>query len=95
MLGGADRIRWRVVFRGHVQGVGFRYTAQHVARQYDVTGYVRNRPDGAVELVAEGDPQEVERFVRGLEEEMGSYIRDRQVVTEPATGEFEDFGVRY
>ena len=41
-------------FSGHVQGVGFRYTTRSVASRFAVTGYVRNLPDGRVELVAEG-----------------------------------------
>ena len=42
-------------FSGHVQGVGFRYTVQDLAADFDVRGYVRNLPDGRVELVVEGD----------------------------------------
>ena len=46
-------------FSGHVQGVGFRYTVADVAEDFDVRGYVRNLPDGRVELVAEGDEAEI------------------------------------
>jgi acylphosphatase len=47
--------RIHVVVRGRVQGVGFRYAALHAARRSGVAGYVRNRPDGAVEAEVEGD----------------------------------------
>ena len=53
---GMPRERRRVVFSGRVQGVGFRFTCQSLARGFDVAGYVRNLADGRVELVAEGEP---------------------------------------
>jgi acylphosphatase len=87
-------VRWTVLFSGSVQGVGFRYTARGVARGFAVTGYVRNMRDGRVELVAEGAADEVGRFIRAVADEMGGCIRDQQVSTGPATGEFADFGVR-
>ena len=43
-----------ILFRGHVQGVGFRYTARQLASRYDVTGFVRNLTDGRVELLVDG-----------------------------------------
>jgi acylphosphatase len=46
----------RFLIRGIVQGVGFRYHVHRFARDLGVAGYVRNRPDGSVEVVAEGDP---------------------------------------
>jgi acylphosphatase len=57
-------IRRRVVVRGVVQGVGFRYAAQASARARGVSGWIRNRGDGAVEAVFEGDPEAVESMVR-------------------------------
>ena len=58
----AGRTRVRIFYSGHVQGVGFRYTAKTVAAGYDVTGLVRNLPDGRVELVAEGAREELDAF---------------------------------
>jgi acylphosphatase len=86
--------RWTVLYSGHVQGVGFRYTTQSVASGFAITGYVRNRSDGRVELVAEGAAGEVERFVQAIADEMGGYIHGRELTQAPATGEFSDFGVR-
>jgi acylphosphatase len=82
-------------FDGRVQGVGFRYTTQNIAMQYDVHGYVRNLRDGRVELVMEGDEQEMEHVLDSLRQRMNGYIR--QVVTQaaPATGEFESFSIRH
>ncbi|MBL8829940.1 MAG: acylphosphatase, partial [Planctomycetaceae bacterium] len=47
-------IRRRVLFHGRVQGVGFRVTTRSIAQRFAVTGWVRNLPDGSVELLAEG-----------------------------------------
>ena len=84
-----------VHFCGHVQGVGFRYSARQVAAGFDVTGYVQNLADGRVRVVAEGPPQEVDRFLDELGGRMAGYIREIQSQTETATGEFDDFEIRH
>jgi acylphosphatase len=63
----ADRIRRRVVVHGRVQGVFFRDSARERARAHGVSGWVRNRSDGAVEAVLEGPAEAVDRVVRFLE----------------------------
>ena len=55
-----------VTVEGRVQGVGFRHTVKQVASGYDVTGTVRNLPDGRVELVAEGEREELDAFRQGI-----------------------------
>jgi len=57
-------IRRRVVVHGHVQGVFFRDATRRLAEREGVAGWVRNRPDGAVEAVFEGEPEAVERLIR-------------------------------
>jgi acylphosphatase len=52
----------RFIISGEVQGVGFRFFAQRVAAQHQVTGYVRNLEDGRVETLAEGTPEGIEGF---------------------------------
>ncbi len=89
------RIARRVVYRGRVQGVGFRYTARHVAARFAVTGWVRNLPDGTVELLAEGEPREVDRFLDALRDEMSGFIRDEQRVELTATGAHHSFDIRH
>jgi acylphosphatase len=56
-------IRRRLVVHGMVQGVGFRWSCAHEAQSLGVHGWVRNRDDGTVEIVAEGDPAAVQRLV--------------------------------
>jgi len=67
----------RVLYSGRVQGVGFRYTAREVAQGFPVTGYVRNLPNGQVELVAEGIQADVDAFLAALAEQMKEYIREQ------------------
>jgi len=87
--------RRRVFYSGRVQGVGFRFTAQHTARDFPVAGWVRNLPDGRVELVAEGDKKEVDAFLARLAEIMGRYIQSCESVEEESTGEFSGFEIRH
>jgi acylphosphatase len=84
-----------VQFRGHVQGVGFRYRAQQIAAGFDVTGYVQNLADGRVRLVVEGAPQELDRFLDEVRAQMAGYIREVQSEAGTATGEFDDFEIRH
>ncbi|MEA2735779.1 MAG: acylphosphatase [Humisphaera sp.] len=81
-------------FSGRVQGVGFRYTVQDLAKSFAVRGYVRNLPDGRVEMVVEGDEPEIARFAERIGEKMDGFIRKRTDFDAPATREFEDFSVR-
>lgn len=83
------------MYSGHVQGVGFRATACSVARRFSVAGYVKNLADGRVELVAEGDPDEVDRFVAAVADQLGFCIHDTQESTTAGTGEFRRFEIRY
>jgi acylphosphatase len=56
----------RAIVRGRVQGVGFRYFAERAARELGVRGWVRNRPDGTVETLAEGEADAVDRYLDRL-----------------------------
>jgi acylphosphatase len=89
-------LQQRVVhFGGQVQGVGFRFTTCRIAAGYEVTGYVRNLPDGRVECVAEGTDEEIDAFLGELRRAMGGYVRDHSEQTAPYTGQFREFGVRF
>lgn len=59
----------QVIFEGRVQGVGFRYTVKDLARGFDVCGWVKNLPDGTVELQAMGERDELDGFIREIAEE--------------------------
>jgi acylphosphatase len=57
-----------VYFGGRVQGVGFRYSCRHLAKGFDVTGWVKNLDDGRVELWAQGEEDEVKEFLKAIDE---------------------------
>lgn len=84
-----------ITFFGRVQGVGFRYTAIRVAGGYDVTGYVRNVPDGSVQCVVEGEAADIDLFVEDLSSRMGRYIERVTQSKSQATGQFSSFDVEF
>lgn len=89
-----SRQRVKVLYSGHVQGVGFRYTARSVAMGFEVTGAVRNLPDGRVELIAEGERAELDAFCEAIRDAgLGSLIRQETVTWHDATGEFRGFEI--
>lgn len=85
--------RIHVIFKGRVQGVGFRYTAVNIAEGLSCMGWVRNLDNGDVEVVAEQKQDVLESFVDRLENEFSGNIKNREVDWEPATGAFKDFSV--
>jgi acylphosphatase len=88
------RCRMHIYYSGRVQGVGFRYTTKNVATGYEVTGCVRNLKDGRVELIAEGQRQELEEFRGAIRDSgLGSFISDENVAWEDAQGEFRGFEI--
>jgi len=78
-----DQTARHVIFRGRVQGVGFRYTCRDIAARYEVTGFVRNVPDGTVEMFIQGDPTVIDNCIADIQSEFAGYVRDTQI--EPAT----------
>ncbi len=87
--------RFTTYFTGIVQGVGFRYTTESIARSFAVTGFVRNLPDGRVELVAEGLPDEHERFLAQIKATMKSNIEHIQTDSRDAASEFNSFSITH
>ncbi len=83
-----------VFFSGRVQGVGFRYQTVQVAKEFEVSGWVMNLPDGRVQLEAEGRTGEVADFVAALQERMESYIRKTEQSGETRPPQFTGFSIR-
>jgi acylphosphatase len=83
------------LFSGNVQGVGFRYTVQNLAMQFDIRGYVRNTPDGRVELVMEGSDAQMNQLLDDINRKMGTYIDQVDCSTNNPTGEFDRFDIRH
>jgi acylphosphatase len=83
-----------VHYSGHVQGVGFRYTARGLADGFRVAGWVRNLRDGRVEMWVEGEADQVNAFLDALAQQMSGYIHDTTVQDETPQG-LHGFGVRH
>jgi acylphosphatase len=80
-------VRRRVVVHGRVQGVGFRLALSRAAAARGVAGWVRNRPDGTVEAVLEGEPEAVDAAVRFCSEgPRGAAVGRLEVTTEEPEG---------
>jgi acylphosphatase len=89
-----SRSRLQVYYEGTVQGVGFRYTVKTLACDYEVTGLVRNLPDGRVELVAEGVKTELSAFQQAIREsELGHFIRKEEVAWQEPVGGLRGFEI--
>ena len=87
-------IRLHVYYSGHVQGVGFRYSVKQLSLEFDVTGWVKNLPDGRVELVVEGERDELETFQVAIPDAgLRRFIRDTQSHWSEGTGEFRGFEI--
>ena len=85
----------RVWFTGSVQGVGFRYSIRHIAKTFEVSGYVKNLADGRVELIAEGVSEELDRFLDAVQRRFQSHILDSNIIELPVTNQYSDFSIRY
>jgi acylphosphatase len=87
-------IRRRVIVRGRVQGVGFRYSVARAAQSRGVAGWVSNRPDGTVEAVFEGEPEAVDSLVRVCRDGPRGAAVDRVDVVDEELEGLRGFGVR-
>jgi acylphosphatase len=90
-----DFERRDVRYRGHVQGVGFRYTTAALARHCPVSGYVQNLPNGDVRLVVEGRAIELDGLLEAIAQRMARYIEETRVERATATGQFGRFQIRF
>jgi acylphosphatase len=94
MAGQARMTRARILISGRVQGVYFRASARDIAGAHGVAGWVRNRADGDVEAVVEGEEAAVRAFTAWCHQgPPGAYVTKVQVTPELFTGEFEGFHI--
>ncbi|MEZ4286665.1 MAG: acylphosphatase [Polyangiales bacterium] len=86
--------RIQLIVRGRVQGVYYRATAQREARSHGLCGWVKNRPDGSVEIVAEGEEDDVKDFLNWAHEGPSTARVDKiETKWRGYTGEFTDFRI--
>jgi acylphosphatase len=90
-----DQIAKHIIFSGQVQGVGFRFTAFNIAHRHQLTGFVRNLPDGTVEMFAQGDVGAVDDCIRDIAEEFSGYIRETKIEEIPPNPKLEEFKITF
>jgi acylphosphatase len=97
LAGRTGRLRVRALARGRVQGVGYRSYVAGCAGKTGVVGYVKNLPDGTVEMVAEGDAANLDTFLEAVraEDEPVIAVEDLAVEVSVHTGEFTGFEARF
>lgn len=83
-----------MIYRGRVQGVGFRYTVASLARRRPVKGYVRNLRDGSVELVVVAAEEAFQEFHREIQQAFLGYIADTTIEEFDPGEDFDDFSIR-
>jgi acylphosphatase len=88
--------RMQLIISGDVQGVGYRAWAMRLARKFKLTGWVKNREDGCVEIVAEGAVESLTEFKKLCHQGPEvCWVKEVNVTTAKATGEYGDFSVVY
>ena len=87
--------RVHVYYSGYVQGVGFRFTAEYVARDLYLTGWVKNLSDRRVEVICEGEESTIKNFLDRLDDRMKRYIQNKDIEWQEYRGEFKGFDIRF
>ncbi len=82
-----------IFYSGMVQGVGFRDTVRRHARALGLAGWVRNLPDGRVEILVEGSREDIGRLCHCVEEHFPGFIKDKTVSFQEGEEVFEDFSI--
>jgi len=84
-----------IIFTGNVQGVGFRFTAHRIANRHQLTGFVRNAPDGTVEMLTQGQPEDIDNCIKDLKDSFAGYIRETQIEDVPPNPRYADFRIAF
>jgi acylphosphatase len=84
-----------ILFRGRVQGVGFRYTAHRIAARYDLTGFIRNLPNGSVEMLAQGSEEDIRNCIADIQDAFTGYIRNTQTDPVAPNPRYTDFRIAF
>ncbi len=87
--------RIHIFYSGRVQGVGFRFTAEDFALNLGLMGWVKNLPDGRVEIECEGEEEKLKKFLENIKDYFSRYIRDIDLEWSEAAGEYKDFEIRF
>ena len=85
----------RIIFTGRVQGVGFRFTARRAASRRQLTGFVRNVPDGTVEMLAQGRSEDIDDCIQDLKEYFAGYLKETRIEEIPPDPRYTDFKITF
>lgn len=87
---------YKVIFSGRVQGVGFRYFVESIAGKYDIRGYVRNTYDGKVEVVCQGEEEDLKHFIDEIKKGPSFSVVTNVEIEEIENGDrYSIFEIRY
>ena len=84
-----------ITFTGRVQGVGFRFTARRAAQRRQLTGYVRNMPNGSVEMLAQGQAEEVDDCIQDIKEYFSGYVKEVKIEEIPVDAKYTGFQITF
>ncbi len=84
-----------IIFSGRVQGVGFRFTAHRMAGRHQLTGYVRNLPDGSVEMLAQGPAEDIDDCINDIQDCLAGYVREVKINEIPSNPRHRDFKITF
>jgi len=84
-----------IVFSGRVQGVGFRFTALNIANRYHLTGYVKNLPGGAVEMLAQGPEDIINNSISDIRDSFAGCVRDVEVEDAAVDPQLKEFKITF
>ena len=90
-----NQIAKHIIFTGRVQGVGFRFTALDIANRCNLTGFVRNLPDGTVEMLAQGSANDINDCIQRIKEAFAGYIREVKIEEIPVNPQYKDFKITF
>jgi len=84
-----------VFFSGNVQGIGFRYSALEIAQNLGLSGFVKNLPDGRVELLAEGSEEKLQELCQKLNQEFKNQIQDSEISWSETSQKYSSFEINF
>ena len=90
-----EQIAERIIFKGRVQGVGFRFTTRRIVQRYDLTGYVKNLPDGSVEALLQGTDADIQTCMVDIQDAFDGYIREIKTNDQPVNPQYHDFRIAF
>jgi len=84
-----------IIFTGRVQGVGFRFTARRAANRRQLTGFVRNLPNGTVEMLVQGRSEDIDDCIQDLKEYFAGYLKETRIEEIPPDPRYTEFRITF